>query len=192
MSEKNQTTCVGSFERVIPPKLVDLMREEYEDLLDEDYMEASIGPADDAVVDHKVRSTKIAWWSSGHWVSSIFHHYFNKFNDDIWEYDIRQVESIQVTSYGEGDYYGWHCDYGTTDYEPGLTRKLSASLLISDPSEYEGGDFEIIDYHGQVLTLPKLKGTIIIFDSRAPHRVTPVTKGKRVSLVSWMLGPKLK
>ena len=69
---------------------------------------------------------------------------------------------------------------------------MSATLLISDPSEYEGGEFEIIDYSGAALTLPKLKGTIIIFDSRAPHRVAPVTSGTRISLVCWMRGPKLK
>jgi PKHD-type hydroxylase len=188
-----ETCVVGSFERVIPPKLVDLMYEEYLDLIDSDMEEASVGGANDNSVNKKVRSTKVSWWKSGHWVCSIFDYYFNKFNDDIWQYDIRSVETIQVTTYEPGDFYNWHCDYGDDIIDKnGHSRKLSATLLLSDPSEYEGGDFEIIDYNGQVLTLPKLKGTIIIFDSRAAHRVTPVTKGKRISLVSWMLGPKLK
>ena len=72
------------------------------------------------------------------------------------------------------------------------TRKLSASLLVSDPSEYEGGDLILLDYHNNEVKMPKEKGSIIVFDSRLPHKVTPVTTGKRISLVTWMYGPKLR
>lgn len=192
MPNKEAATVVGTFERVLPPKLVDMMREEIEDLMDEDYLQANVGPLDKCEVNLDARSTKISWWDEDHWVSSIFSHYFNRANRDIWEYDLTHIEAIQITKYEPGDYYKWHCDYGSMDNEDFSTRKLSATLLISDPSEYEGGEFEIIDYSGAALTLPKLKGTIIIFDSRAPHRVAPVTSGRRISLVCWMRGPKLR
>ena len=191
MSNKESVTVVGTFEKILPSKLVDMMREEIEYLMEEDYMQATTGPIETCETNLKTRSTKISWWDKNHWASSIFWHYFNRANIDIWEYDLTDIETIQITKYEPGDHYTWHCDYGADD-EDDLTRKLSATLLISDPSEYEGGEFEIIDYSGAALTLPKLKGTIIIFDSRAPHRVAPVTSGTRISLVCWMRGPKIK
>ena len=64
--------------------------------------------------------------------------------------------------------------------------------MITDPLEYDGGILEFIDYHGNTVVAPREKGSIIVFDSRIPHRVTPITRGRRVSLVTWMMGPKLK
>ena len=55
-----------------------------------------------------------------------------------------------------------------------------------------GTPMEFIDYHNNLIVAPKSKGTMIVFDSRIPHRVTPVTSGQRISLVTWMLGPKLR
>jgi PKHD-type hydroxylase len=96
-----------------------------------------------------------------------------------------------VTTYNPGDHYTWHCDYGVSTGDS-YTRKISMTLPISDPNDYEGGDLELIDYQGNILKAPKEKGTMIFFDSRIPHRVTPVIKGKRISLVAWMMGPKLR
>jgi PKHD-type hydroxylase len=182
---------VGHYSEIIPSDLIDLMLKELDQMSPEVYSEAKIGTLDDAVFNLETRNSKISWWYEEHWVSSIFAHYFNKVNREFWEYDLNYLEGIQISTYEEGDHYTWHSDYGTSK-DSRYTRKLSASLLITDPSEYEGGDLEFIDYHGNTIQAPKGKGTMIIFDSRIPHRVTPVTKGKRVSLVSWMLGPKLK
>ena len=102
------------------------------------------------------------------------------------------ILGVQVSKYEAPDgHYRWLSDYGTSQNSD-YTRKLSASLLVTDPSEYEGGDLEFIDYHGNSVFAPKTKGSIIVFDSRVPHRVTPVTKGLRYSLVTWIYGPKLK
>ena len=108
-----------------------------------------------------------------------------------WEYDLTYLNGLQITDYDKDGHYTWHSDYGTSD-DQRYTRKLSATLLVTDPSEYEGGELEFIDYHNNLLRSPKEKGTLIIFDSRVPHRVTPVLKGKRTSVVAWMLGPKLR
>jgi PKHD-type hydroxylase len=182
---------VGHYVEIIPPDLLDLMVKELDNISPEVYSEARIGTLDDSVFNLETRNSRISWWYEEHWVSSIFSHYFNKVNRDFWEYDLNHLEGIQISTYEEGDHYTWHSDYGTSG-DSRYTRKLSASLLITDPSEYEGGDLEFIDYHGNTIAAPKGKGTMIIFDSRIPHRVTPITKGKRVSLVAWMLGPKLK
>lgn len=180
---------VACYEKVIPSDLVDLMIKEVDNVPSNDFFEAETMDKNNNS-EKNIRNSKISWWDNSHWISSIFSHYFNKSNAEYWEYDIVGVESVQITTYNPEDHYTWHCDY--IDSQTNYSRKLSASLLVTDPSEYEGGDLEFIDYHGNLITSPKEKGTIIIFDSRVPHRVTPVIWGKRISLVSWMLGPKLK
>lgn len=191
MSTDKVAKSAGHYEAAIPDELVNLILKEVESIDYDVFAEASIGDARNSVVETKTRNSKVAWWYESHWVSSIFSHYFNKANREFWEYDLTYLSGIQVTSYDVGDHYDWHSDYGMPK-DPGHTRKLSATLLVTDPSEYEGGDLEFIDYHGKNLIAPRTTGTMIIFDSRIPHRVTPVTKGKRISLVAWMLGPKLR
>jgi PKHD-type hydroxylase len=73
-------------------------------------------------------------------------------------------------------------------------RKLSLTVQLSDPSEYEGGDFHIWygGDEGQFITMPKEKGTVLIFPSFLMHRVTPVTKGTRKALVFWTGGEPYK
>lgn len=182
---------VGFYEQIIPSDLIDLMIQEVQSIKTNDYVDAAIGNLDASKIVESTRNSKINWWYEEHWVSSIFSHYFNKANRDIWEYELNYLAGVQVTRYDKNDHYTWHCDYGTSNDEK-YTRKLSATLVVSDPNEYEGGQLQFIDYHGNTVTVPNTKGTMIVFDSRIPHRVTPVTKGTRISLVSWMLGPKLK
>jgi PKHD-type hydroxylase len=191
MTHTRVATAVGHYEQVIPSELIDLMVKEVDNIEFECFSEASIGDSNNSKIETKTRDSKISWWYESHWVSSIFSHYFNLANKNYWEYDLTHIEGIQITSYDVGEHYGWHSDYGLSN-DPNHTRKLSATLLMTDPSEFEGGDLEFIDYHGKTVAAPRIKGTMIIFDSRIPHRVTPVTKGKRISLVSWIFGPKLK
>jgi len=191
MEQHKIAESLGYFTLELPQDLLDLVVKEVNSIEYASYQEAKLGTLDNPVIEMKTRNSKIHWWYEQHWVCSLFCHYFNKANRDLWEYDLTYLQGIQVTKYGVDDKYDWHCDYGT-ESDNNHTRKLSASLLVSDESDYEGGDFEFIDYHGRTITAPKKKGTIILFDSRTPHRVTPVTKGTRVSLVAWMLGPKLR
>ena len=189
---KAQIPCIF-YQDVIPPKLVDLMVEEVEKINEKkEFEDAKTGSLDKAVLDTKTRNSKIKWWYESHWVCSVFSHYIGIANKQQWEYDLNTLLGIQVSKYEAPDgHYRWHSDYGTSQNSE-FTRKLSASLLLTDPSEYEGGDLEFIDYHGNNVFAPKQKGSIIVFDSRVPHRVTPVTKGLRYSLVTWIYGPKLK
>jgi PKHD-type hydroxylase len=179
------------YEQKLPEKLVDLLYEEIQNMKEEDFTESTIGNSISKEVNSDIRNSKVSWWYEDHWACSVLSHYFNKSNREYWEYDLNHLDRIQITTYGPGDHYTWHCDYGTSDDER-YTRKISASVLISDPSEYQGGDLTFIDYHGKRIAAPKQKGTMIIFDSRTPHSVSTVTEGKRISLVAWMLGPKLR
>lgn len=98
------------------------------------------------------------------------------------------TEGLQFTEYSApGGKYDQHIDkiYG------GVIRKLSIVVQLTDPSEYDGGDFEIMDGS----TPEKLfrdKGTLIAFPSYTLHRVTPVTRGTRNSLVGWVTGKPFK
>ena len=73
-----------------------------------------------------------------------------------------------------------------------LVRKLSFSLQLSDPDDYEGGNVQIMDETGASHIVPRKRGTIVLFDSRAQHRVLKVTKGCRRSIVGWTCGPRWK
>lgn len=93
-------------------------------------------------------------------------------------------EGLQLARYDENDQFNWHMDFGAG---PVSQRKLSMSVQLSEPHEYEGGDlqFMINDQAHNALRTP---GAMIIFPSYVMHRVTPITSGTRMSLVGWVNG----
>jgi len=102
--------------------------------------------------------------------------------------NIQITEKAQVSEYSKGQFYHWHTDNSIDmDTEPPV-RKLSMTLLLNDPSEFEGGNLEIA---GKNLS-PMKQGHAAIFASFLQHRVTPVTKGVRKSLVVWFNGEPFK
>jgi PKHD-type hydroxylase len=108
----------------------------------------------------------------------------------MWKFDVHSiVDSIQYTEYPHGNgHYDWHIDIGPASINH---RKISIVVQLSDPEEYEGGELEI--WSGATpVTIPKKKGNIVIFPSFLMHRVTPVTKGLRKSLVLWVGGGSYK
>ena len=119
-------------------------------------------------------------------------------NKDNFLYDISHIEQdlVQYTQYNKGDYYSWHTDMDICDInEPDqLVRKLSFTLQLTNYDEYTGGDLEFADFDDstQRFTVPKSRGTVIVFDSRIPHRVLPIKSGVRKSLVGWVVGKRWK
>ena len=102
--------------------------------------------------------------------------------------NIQITEKAQVSEYSKGQFYDWHTDSSLDmDTEPPV-RKLSMTLLLNDPSEFEGGNLEIA---GKKMSHMK-QGHAAIFASFLQHRVTPVTKGVRKSLVVWFNGEPFK
>ena len=95
----------------------------------------------------------------------------------------------QYTEYPEGGFYEWHVDNDTNmQYEPPV-RKISMTLLLSPESEFEGGDLELMS-EGKIAKLKQ--GHAIFFASFIRHRVTPVIRGNRKSLVMWFGGTPFK
>jgi len=99
--------------------------------------------------------------------------------------DVRVTEPAQFTEYPQGGFYDWHMDCDTNMQNEPPVRKISMTLLLNDPSEFEGGHLEI----GAPGKFAELKqGHAIAFASFINHRVQPVTKGVRQSLVVWFGG----
>lgn len=103
-------------------------------------------------------------------------------NREVYDFEIVGAERLQLAEYGVGDEYGWHTDAG----HGAVTRKLSASVLVTDASEYDGGELELWGCK----PIPKTQGTIVIFPAHVLHRVLPVTRGVRRSVVAWCVGSK--
>ena len=154
----------------------------------------------------KKRKSEIVWVND-QWIYKEIHPFIHEANKTAgWNFDWDFSESCQFTKYGVGQHYGWHCDSWDKPYDKpndlnshGKIRKLSVTVSLSDPSEYEGGNLEF-DFRNQVdwernkkskikeCTEIRPRGSIIVFPSFVWHRVNPVTRGTRYSLVIWNLG----
>jgi len=146
--------------------------------------------------DLNFRKCTIRWMHESNfdcrWIFDRIAYHIYDTNNQYFNFDLYGFDSIQCTTYAKKDYYDWHHDVvvGRHPTNPLPPRKLSATILLND--DFKGGEFEF--FTGQEKPeIPNLKkGSIIIFPSFVFHRVAPVTKGIRNSLVVWALGPKLK
>jgi len=173
-----------------------------------------------------IRDSEVSWIND-QWLYDLVYPYLHEANRNAgWNYDFDCSEQFQFTKYGLNQFYGWHCDgigdhYSTyRRFIPGVhkldehgnypdrctenhelvgkVRKLSMTLNLNAPGEYEGGNLKfdfgphaIGDrFHECVEIRPQ--GSIIIFPSYVYHQVTPVTSGTRYSLVLWTLGQPFK
>jgi PKHD-type hydroxylase len=120
-------------------------------------------------------------------------------NAQCYGFDLSGYVYFQYTVYrGEaGGFYDWHMDMilgdGHSHFDEG-TRKLSLSLLLSEPgADFTGGEFLINDGRQDApLIIPLRKGELAAFPSWMIHKVAPVTRGTRKSIVVWVLGPKFR
>ncbi len=141
----------------------------------------------------------------------VFPLMFHANKESGWDFDIRSAESPQITQYKVDQFYNWHADghsdrfamytkefCGDNEFILGNVRKLSMTISLND--DYEGGQLQfktlggLEDKFETKIQTPEItkKGSIIVFPSSLVHRVTPVTKGVRYSLVVWFLGPPFK
>lgn len=112
-----------------------------------------------------------------------------KTNNERYWFDLLGFhQKLQLTRYSEGDYFDWHLDFGAGEIS---ARKLSMTIQLSDSDDYEGGDLQFMA-NQKIQNAPRQKGTIIIFPSFINHRVTPITKGIRQSIVGWVSGPPFR
>ena len=145
-------------------------------------------------------------WLNDNWIYREIHPYVHEANKNAgWNFEWSRSEPCQFTKYKLNQYYDWHCDSWDKPYnkpnqpEHGKIRKISVTCQLTDKSEYEGGELEFDlrnyapnnkNFINHVKTTNKMtsKGSIIVFPSFVWHRVKPVRKGTRYSLVVWSLG----
>jgi len=150
------------------------------------------------IEDKGYRVNKIAWVGRGEKDSFIGHLIWQQFvevNRLNFGFDIQCIPEIQYTVYESDNngHYDWHYDCEFNKLSP-YDRKLTFILQLSDSDEYEGGNLLIDKVYDTPPDRDELreKGTMLVFPSFVRHKVTPVTKGVRRSLVAWAHGPKFR
>jgi PKHD-type hydroxylase len=137
------------------------------------------------------RKTKVRWVDNSKLITKLIYGFVHEANDLFFHYDITSYEQMQFSEYVVGGHYKYHKDI-VFGKEVLPCRKLSVSVLLSDPKDFKGGEFVIYNGGKEPLKPLKEQGSVIVFDSRDFHKVEPVTSGVRYSLVMWATGPLFK
>lgn len=155
------------------------------------------GSGKEGIVDPIIRETDIVWihpTNENDWIMKKLAAIAARINYDKFQVELTAFDGFQYSKYKTGGHYGWHIDHIARPENCNLHRKVSFSLMLTEPEEYEGGEL-LISTEGETgskASLKPSKGDLIAFYSFTPHKVSPVTKGERVTLVTWALGPKFK
>lgn len=127
------------------------------------------------------------------WIFDKLNFIIQASNEQFYNFHLNGYAEFQYTTYDPSGRYDWHTDmsFGNKYGNDAQPRKLSLTLLLND--DFEGGEFQINDGKEESpVKIEMHKGRAIMFPSFMIHRVTPVTKGVRKSLVVWVLGPKFR
>jgi len=120
-----------------------------------------------------------------------------------FNFDITAVEDLQFTRYFDGGEYKWHVDSHmapytseASEYLQGTVRKFTGILLLNNPQDFVGGELELAtglpDDINYVKEISLDQGDMVVFPSFVPHRIKPIEKGCRKSIVVWGVGPLFK
>jgi PKHD-type hydroxylase len=142
-------------------------------------------------IDSEMRRTDIIWQDGMNPLGCIARTYIDGANNQAgWMYNLVAQEHTQICRYKDTDkgHYDWHVD--VVPPKDGVQRKLSISILLSDPSDFEGGELQFKGIEDRKILTKQ--GSIVVFPSFVEHRVTPVTKGVRYSAVTWASGPSFR
>jgi len=165
----------------------------------EPHLNATIGMGDKTTrLDSKYRKSIISWipFVKAEPIYAMINQWMEATNSNCFGFDaVRVIEKAQYAEYSEGGFYNWHMDSTIGMAAMSTVRKISMTLLLNDPKDFEGGGLEI--YNGDALDSEKNKfkikrGYAIFFASFLLHRVTPIIKGNRKALVMWFGGPPLR
>lgn len=153
---------------------------------------------DGGTTNSNFRSSEIRWIDPNHqgnkFLVDMLWFFGKEANRNAFGFNIDYLPDIQYTKYTaeQNGKYDWHCDTFWAN-PSAYDRKLSIVIQLTDPSEYDGGDFQLDPQYPQPpADQIKAKGSVIVFPSFINHRVTAVTRGVRRSLVSWIQGPKFR
>ena len=149
-------------------------------------------------LDERYRKSIISWipFAKALSIYQVIRQWMEVTNNNYFGFDTVQLsEQGQYAEYSKGGFYNWHMDSNTEMEAMPTVRKISMTLLLSDPKDFEGGELEL--FCGDTLDSEKNKfklkrGYAVFFASFLLHRVMPVTKGNRKSLVMWFGGSPLR
>ena len=149
-------------------------------------------------LDEKYRKSIISWipFAKAVPIYQVIRQWMEVTNNNYFGFDTVQLsEQGQYAEYHKGGFYNWHMDSNIEMASMPTVRKISMTLLLNDPKDFEGGDLEI--FCGETLDSEKNKyklkqGHAVFFASFLLHRVMPVIKGNRKSLVMWFGGSPLR
>jgi PKHD-type hydroxylase len=153
---------------------------------------AQVGSNSGGTVDTKTRTSHISWipFSKLPEMYKVIENIMLKTNSNHFGFDgMRLTEPAQYTEYPTGGFYDWHIDSDINCVNEPPVRKISMTCLLSPESEFEGGGLELMS-DGKIVR-PK-QGQAIFFASYIRHRVIPISKGIRKSLVMWFGGPSFR
>ena len=143
------------------------------------------GSSEGSAVVKGLRNSEVAWLvreQRTKWIFERIDAVIREVNE-AYKFDLTGYNMIQIARYSEGNYYDWHLDIGK---KLSSTRKLSVTVQLSDPADYDGGELDLFSFVRENPT--RTIGSIIVFPSFLNHRVAPVTRGVRWSLVAWVCG----
>ena len=140
-----------------------------------------------------IRKSEVGWVPKNEefgWMYQRLGNLVAEANNEMWNFHLAgMAELIQYAVYPpDGGHYSWHMDTGPGKFS---RRKISITVQLCDTDEYVGGELQMKIGAGEK-TFPRGKGMTCIFPSYLLHRVTPVTKGYRKSLVLWVTGPPFR
>ena len=151
-------------------------------------------------IDHSYRKSIIRWipFAKATQIYKVLGQWVEATNNNCFGFDtIHLSEQAQYAEYSKGGFYNWHIDSSIQMSAMPVVRKISMTLLLNDPKEFEGGELEIFskavsgDERGDAVFNLK-QGQALFFASFHVHRVIPLTSGNRKSLVMWFGGTPLK
>jgi PKHD-type hydroxylase len=153
---------------------------------------AQVGGTAGGTVDTKTRTSHISWipFAKMQEMYKVIENIMLKTNSNHFGFDgMRLTEPAQYTEYPTGGFYDWHIDSDVNCVNEPPIRKISMTCLLSPENEFEGGGLELMS-DGKIVR-PK-QGQAIFFASFIRHRVIPISKGIRKSLVMWFGGPSFR
>lgn len=157
---------------------------------------AVVGLGEQGKVDTSIRKSKVKFINSSDWKFTYLFDLLWKTgiqaNKDFFNVHITHLDFVQLAEYDSsymGEYKEHH-DVFWLNGDPLYHRKLSCIIQLSDPNDYEGGDFQITDCGTPLDKETKQQGSIIYFPSMLRHKANPVTRGTRYSIAAWFEGPK--
>lgn len=161
------------------------------DLVDKCYKsvklyDATVFSSGDYSSNKEIRDTRVGFVDLEE-ITTIIMYYCKEANRAAFGFDVDYLPQVQFAEYSEGSFYNWHHDInweGSNMYD----RKLSVGVQLTDPSTYEGGDFEFQHIEDPIGF--RTQGSVLVFPSYNVHRVTEITRGTRHSLVAWLEGPR--